>query len=96
MYSKLFAKPPEWHLTLSTWMEASTDPQVFGAWIGTNRWISHGDDADSKVMDEIFERMMVETDFDKKYEIVKEKNKAVWKYVPFIKTFYYSRVHLKN
>lgn len=96
MYAKLYAKSPEWHLTLSTWMEASPDPQVFGAWIGTNRWISHWDDADSRKMDEIFERMMVETDFTKRYEIVKEWNKAVWENIPLIKTFNYSRVHLKS
>lgn len=77
-------------------MEANPDPQVFGAWIGTNRWTSHWDDADSRRMDEIFARMMVQTDVDKRYEIVKEWNKAVWETVPIIKTFNYSRVHLTS
>ncbi len=95
-FEKLHAKNPQWDLSFSTWVEANPDPQVFGAWIGTNRWTSHWDDADSRRMDEIFARMMVQTDVDKRYEIVKEWNKAVWETVPIIKTFNYSRVHLTS
>jgi len=94
VFEKLFAKDPKWNLHFSIWVEASPDPQVFGAWVGTNRWLSHWNDSDSAKMDEIFERMLTETDFDKRYKIVKEWNKEIWAKVPIIKTFNYSRVHL--
>ena len=94
VFEKLFEKNPKWDLHFSTWVEASPDPQVFGAWIGTNRWISNWDDSESIKMDNIFKRMMTETDFDKRYKIVKQWNKEVWNKVPIIKTFNYSRVHL--
>ena len=94
VFEKLYEKNPKWDLNFSTWVEASPDPQVFGAWIGTNRWISNWDDSESIKMDNIFQRMMTETDFDKRYKIVKEWNKEVWNKVPIIKTFNYSRVHL--
>ncbi len=93
---KLHAIPPEWNLTFSVWVEANPDPQVFGAWIGTKRWISNWDDPDSRKMDEIFDRMMVQTDFEKRYQTVKEWNRAVWENLPIIKTFNYTRVHLKS
>jgi len=94
VFEKLYEKNPKWDLNFSTWVEASPDPQVFGAWIGTNRWISNWDDSESIKMDDIFKRMMTETDFDKRYQIVQEWNKKVWNTVPIIKTFNYSRVHL--
>ena len=94
VFEKLYEENPEWDLNFSTWVEASPDPQVFGAWIGTNRWTSNWDDSESIKMDNIFKRMMTETDFDKRYKIVKEWNKEVWNKVPIIKTFNYSRVHL--
>ncbi len=93
---KLHEKNPEWDMTFSTWVEANPDPQVFGAWIGTNRWILNWDDAQSRRMDEIFDRMMVETDRKKRYGIVREWNRAVWENVPLIKTFNYSRIHLRS
>lgn len=96
VYEKVFAENSDWDLTFSTWVEANPDPQVFGAWVGTNRWISNWDDTGSRQMDEIFARMMIQTDFDKRYRIVKEWNKAIWEQVPIIKTFNYSRVHLKS
>lgn len=93
---KVRGENPDWDLNFSDWVEANPDPQVFGAWIGTNRWISGWDDEDSRKMDEIFDRMLIETDPEKRHQIVEEWNAEVWEQLPIIKTFTYTRVHLKR
>ncbi|KDR96710.1 peptide/nickel transport system substrate-binding protein [Peptoclostridium litorale DSM 5388] len=47
-------------------------------------------------MDEIFARMLGETDYQKRYEIVKEWYNEFWDTLPYIKTINYSRLHLAN
>ena len=82
------------HLTyFSVW---NADPQVWSAWVGTNGWITNWDDEDSKKMDDIFARMLVELDQDKRYEIVQEWYDAFWEYVPYVKTIDYSRMNATN
>ena len=82
------------HLTyFSVW---NADPQVWSAWVGTNGWITNWDDEDSKKMDDIFARMLVELDEDARYEIVQEWYDAFWKYVPYVKTIDYSRMNATN
>ena len=82
------------HLTyFSVW---NADPQVWSAWVGTNGWITNWDDEDSKKMDDIFARMLVELDEDARYEIVQEWYDAFWEYVPYVKTIDYSRMNATN
>lgn len=90
------SKRDGWNLHLSYFYMACPDPQVQSAWTGTNAWISNWDDEDSKEMDEIFARMMKETDFDKRLGIVKEFYAKTWESLPYIKTVEYSRMHLLN
>lgn len=90
------SKKEGWNLHLSYFYMACPDPQVEGAWTGTNAWISNWDDEDSRSMDEIFARMMKETDKDKRFEIVKEFYDKTWETLPYIKTVEYSRMHISN
>ncbi|MCT4661034.1 MAG: ABC transporter substrate-binding protein [Tissierellales bacterium] len=90
------SKKDGWNLHLSYFYMACPDPQVQSAWTGTNAWISNWDDEDSKQMDEIFARMMKETDFDKRFDIVKEFYAKTWESLPYIKSVEYSRMHLLN
>ena len=90
------SKKEGWNLHLSGFYMACPDPQVEGAWTGTNAWISNWDDDDSHAMDKIFERMMLETDKKKRFEIVKEFYNKTWESLPYIKTFEYSRMHVRN
>ncbi|WXR61591.1 ABC transporter substrate-binding protein [Peptostreptococcaceae bacterium AGR-M142] len=90
------SKKDTWHLHLSYFYKAVSDPQVQHAWTGTNKWISNWDDEDSKTMDEIFARMIEETDFDKRFEIVKEFYDKTWESVPYMNLLDYSRMHVKN
>ncbi|MCT4584621.1 MAG: ABC transporter substrate-binding protein [Peptostreptococcaceae bacterium] len=85
-----------WNLHLSYFYKSVPDPQVQSAWTGTNKWISNWNDEDSKEMDEIFKRMMKETNFEKRYEIVKEFYNKTWESVPYINTVDYSRLHITN
>ncbi len=90
------SKKEGWNLHLAYFYMACPDPQVHGAWTGTNAWISNWDDEDSRAMDEIFERMMKETNKEKRFEIVKEFYHKTWETLPYIKTVEYSRMHITN
>ncbi len=83
-----------WNIHSSFFNEPYPDPQVYEAWMGTNKWIGNWDDEDSRKMDDIFQRMQKETDFDKRYQIVKEWQEAVFEYVPYVKIMYFSEFHL--
>lgn len=90
------SKKEGWNIFPSAFIASNPDPQVFGAWMGTNRWITNWDDADSKKMDEVFARMMVEIDPAKRLEIVKEWNQEVYRTLPYIKLHNYSVLHAKT
>lgn len=83
----------EWHISLSRWSDMSPDPQVFDPWTGTDGWITRWAGEDAQRMDEIFDRMMVELDQSKRYEIVKEFYAEFWKSVPYIKVFNDKRLY---
>ncbi|QSX07408.1 ABC transporter substrate-binding protein [Sedimentibacter sp. zth1] len=88
-----YLKAGKWDINISRWSDMNPDPQVFEPWTGTNGWITNWNDADSKKMDEIFDRMVCEMDYDKRYEIVKEFYDEFWKSVPYIKVFNDKRVY---
>jgi peptide/nickel transport system substrate-binding protein len=83
-----------WSLHASLFFCPDPDPQVYGAWMGTNKWIGNWDDEDSRKIDDIFMRMQRETDTDKRYEIVKEWYEAFFEYVPYVKLYYSNTLHL--
>ncbi len=89
------SKKEGWNIFPSAFIASNPDPQVFGAWMGTNRWITNWDDADSRKMDAIFDRMMVEIDPAKRLEIVREWNQEVYRTLPYIKLHNYSILHAK-
>lgn len=85
-----------WNIHFSYFYKSVPDPQVQAGWTGTNKWISNWDDEYSNKMDDIFNRMMKETDFEKRFEIVKEFYNYTWETVPYINTVDYSRLHVLN
>ena len=89
------SKKEGWNIFPSGFIASNPDPQVFGAWMGTNRWITNWDDADSRKMDAVFDRMMVEIDLSKRLEIVKEWNQEIYRTLPFIKLHNYSILHAR-
>lgn len=82
-----------WDLCTSRWSDMNPDPQVFESWTGTDGWITNWDDADSRDMDEIFERMVSEVDYDKRYKIVQEFYDEFWESIPYIKVFNDKRIY---
>jgi peptide/nickel transport system substrate-binding protein len=90
------SKKDTWNLHCSQFFTPDPDPQVYGAWMGTNRWIGNWDDADSRKIDEIFARMELETDFDKRKEIVREWQEAFFELVPYVKLYYFNALHAGN
>lgn len=86
----------DWDMMINRWSDMNPDPQVFGPWTGTNGWITRWDDEDSRRMDEIFSRMIVEMDQDKRYEIVQEFYDEFWESVPYLKSFNDNRFYGKN
>ncbi len=85
-----------WSLHASTFFCPDPDPQVYGAWMGTKKWIGNWDDEDSRKIDEIFARMQRETDFDKRKEIVKEWYDAFFELVPYVKLYYSNSLHVAH
>ena len=59
---------------------------------GTTNW----DDENSKKMDEIFAKMLVELDQDARYKLVQDWYNTFWEYVPYVKTIDYSRMNATN
>jgi peptide/nickel transport system substrate-binding protein len=82
-----------WNLHCSQFFTPDPDPQVYGAWMGTNKWIGNWDDADSRRIDEIFARMELEPDFDKRKQIVREWQEAFFELVPYVKLYYFNALH---
>ncbi len=82
-----------WNIIISRWSDMNPDPQVFEPWTGTDGWITNWDDDDSRRMDEIFDRMVSEMDYNKRYEIVKEFYDEYWESVPYIKVFNDKRLY---
>lgn len=91
-----YLKSGKWDLKISRWSDMTPDPQNFQPWTGTNGWISGWDDAASREMDEIFERMAVATDQQERYRIVQEFYVKFWEEVPYIKSFNDVRLYGAN
>ncbi len=88
-----YVKSGDWNIVLSRWSDMSPDPQVFEPWTGTDGWITRWDGEDAQRMDEIFDRMVTEMDYDKRYEIVQEFYGEFWDSVPYIKVFNDKRLY---
>ena len=74
-----------WDIHVSAFRAPDPDPQVYGAWMGTNRWIGNWDDEYSLMMDDIFDRMMREVEPNARIEIVREWQRFFYETVPFVK-----------
>ncbi len=85
-----------WNLHFSQFSTPDPDPIVYGAWMGTEKWIGNWDDDDSRIIDDIFERMATEVDYNKRYEIVEEWHDAFYEYVPYIKNFFFNELALTH
>ena len=74
-----------WDIHVSAFRSPDPDPQVYGAWMGTNRWIGNWDDEYSVMMDDIFDRMLREIDPAARLEIVREWQRFFYETVPYVK-----------
>lgn len=83
----------KWNIMISRWSDMNPDPQVFGPWTGTNGWVTRWDDEDSKRMDEIFQKMVCELDYEKRYKIVQEFYDEFWESLPYFKVFNDKRLY---
>lgn len=88
------AKKSGWNIHLSTFSKVVPDPQIHQGWTGTNKWILNWDDQDSKKMDQIFARMMKETDYESRYEIIEEFYALMWDSVPYFNMLDFSRLNI--
>ncbi|MBT6503637.1 MAG: ABC transporter substrate-binding protein [Deltaproteobacteria bacterium] len=86
----------KWNLHASQFFTPDPDPQVYGAWMGTKKWIGNWDDADSRRIDEIFSRMEKEPDFNKRKKIVAEWQEAFFELVPYVKLYFFNSLHAAN
>ncbi|UCF98651.1 MAG: hypothetical protein JSV89_03725 [Spirochaetaceae bacterium] len=85
-----------WNLHVSQFFTPDPDPQVYGAWMGTNKWIGNWDDQYSRQIDAVFDRMVKEPNFEKRYKIVQEWYAAFFELVPYVKLYYFNNFHLGN
>ena len=88
-----YVKSGKWNIVLSRWSDMSPDPQVFEPWTGTDGWITRWKGEDAERMDDVFDRMVVELDQAKRFEIVKEFYAEFWSSVPYIKVFNDKRLY---
>ena len=79
-----------WDIHVNVFRAPDPDPQVYGAWMGTNKWIGNWDDEYSVKMDEIFNRMIKEVDQAARYEIVREWYAYFYETVPYVKVVDYN------
>ncbi len=85
-----------YHVHFSQFITPDPDPQVFQAWMGTNKWIGNWDDEDSRTMDAIFEEMLVTTDMEARRDIVVQWHEAFYRYVPYVKFYNFSQLRLTH
>ncbi len=90
------ARPDGYHLHLSQFFSPDPDPQVYGAWMGTNKWIGQWDDEHSRYMDGVFEKMLRETDYETRYAIVESWHDAFYEYVPYVKLYDYKQLRIAH
>jgi len=90
------AKKDAWNLHCSQFFTPDPDPQVYGAWMGTKKWIGNWDDQDSRRMDDVFDRMIKEPDFTKRQAIVREWQALFFEQVPYVKLYYFNNLHGGN
>jgi len=84
------AQKDAWDIHINGFRAPDPDPQVYGAWMGTNKWIGNWDDEYSGKMDEIFDRMMREVDQAARYQIVREWYAYFYETVPYVKVVDYN------
>ena len=79
-----------WDIHINAFRAPDPDPQVYGAWMGTNKWIGNWDDEYSGKMDEIFDRMVREVNQTARYDIVREWYAYFYETVPYVKVVDYN------
>jgi len=84
------ARKDAWDIHVNGFRAPDPDPQVYGAWMGTNKWIGNWDDEYSGKMDEIFDRMVKEVDQVARYDIVCEWYAYFYETVPYVKVVDYN------
>jgi len=83
-----------WDIHINSFKAPDPDPQVYGAWVGTNKWIGNWNDEYSKRMDAIYDKLLVETDQAKRYKIVQDWYKEWWTSLPYLKTVDYDGLYI--
>ncbi len=83
-----------YHLHFSQFLSPDPDPQVYQAWMGTDKWIGNWDDEDSRKMDAIFEEMLITTDLEERYEVVRNWQHAFYDLVPYVKLYDFNQLRL--
>ncbi len=85
-----------WDIHVNSFKAPDPDPQVYGAWMGTNKWIGNWDDSYSREMDEIFERMLTTVDQAERYKIVQEWYAKFYETVPYVKIVDYDGLYIAS
>ena len=85
-----------WDIIVNSFIAPDPDPQVYGAWMGTNKWIGHWDDEQSRQMDEIFDRMLTTVDQSERYDIVCEWYDKFYETIPYVKLVDYDGLYIST
>ena len=83
-----------WDIHVNSFKAPDPEPQVYGAWMGTNKWIGNWDDAYSREMDDIFARMLTTVDQKERYQIVQEWYDKFYETVPYVKVVDYDGLYI--
>ncbi len=83
-----------WDIVVNSFIAPDPDPQVYGAWMGTNKWIGHWDDEQSRQMDKIFDRMLTSVDQNERYDIVCEWYDKFYETIPYVKLVDYDGLYI--
>lgn len=85
-----------WDIHINTFKAPDPDPQVYGSWMGTNKWIGNWDDEYSRQMDEIFANMIKETDQELRYAIVQQWYDKFYETIPYVKVVDYDGLYIAS
>lgn len=83
-----------WDITVNSFVAPDPDPQVYSAWMGTNKWIGNWDDEQSREVDEIFDRMLVTVEQNERYEIVCQWYDKFYETIPYVKVVDYDGLYI--
>ena len=77
-------KGKDWDIYVAAFNMPHPFPDVWGAWVGTNKWVGFWDDEDSRKMDALWNELSSTTDHGKRVKIFETIQEFYWDVNPYV------------